>query len=107
MVFHNGLSYDYHFIIKELGKDSEGEFKCMGENTEKYQTFSVPVRKEVKRIDRNLEEITKIISKNLQFVESARFIGSPLSNVVDKLAERIHKIKYEYGDDNKKCETRN
>ena len=40
-VFHNGSIYDYHFIIKELVKESEGNFECLVENTEKYITFSV------------------------------------------------------------------
>ena len=34
-VFHNGSTYDYHFIIKELAKEFEGKFECLGENTEK------------------------------------------------------------------------
>ena len=48
IVFHNGSSYDYHFIIKELVKEFEGNFECLGENTEKYITFSVPIKKELK-----------------------------------------------------------
>ena len=36
-VFHNGSTYDYHFIIKELVKEFDGNFECLGENTEKYQ----------------------------------------------------------------------
>ena len=36
VVFHNGSTYDYHFIIKELAEEFEGEFECLGENTEKY-----------------------------------------------------------------------
>ena len=44
-VFHNGSTYDYHFVIKELAEEFEGEFQCLGENTEKYITFSVPVKK--------------------------------------------------------------
>ena len=35
VVFHNGSTYDYHFIIKELTEEFEGEFECLGENTEK------------------------------------------------------------------------
>ena len=31
-VFHNGSTYDYHFIIKELAEEFEGEFECLGEN---------------------------------------------------------------------------
>ena len=45
VVFHNGSTYDYHFIIKELVKEFEGNFDCLGENTEKYITFSVPLKK--------------------------------------------------------------
>ena len=42
-VFRNGSKYNYHFIIKELANESEGKFECLGENTEKYKTFSVPI----------------------------------------------------------------
>ena len=35
LVFHNGSTCDYHFIIKELAEEFEGEFECLGENTEK------------------------------------------------------------------------
>ena len=33
VVFHNGSTYDYHFIIKELAEEFEGQFECLGENT--------------------------------------------------------------------------
>ena len=39
VVFHNGSTYDYHFIIKELVKEFDGNFECLGENTEKYINF--------------------------------------------------------------------
>ena len=42
VVFHNGSTYDYHFIIKQLAREFKGYFHCLGENTEKYITFSVP-----------------------------------------------------------------
>ena len=35
VVFHNVSNYDYHFIIKELANDFEGQFECLGETTEK------------------------------------------------------------------------
>ena len=47
VVFHNGSTYDYHFIIKNLAEEFEGEFECLGKNTEKYITFSVPIKKEI------------------------------------------------------------
>ena len=46
VVFHNGSKYDYYFIIKELAEKFQGEFECLDENTEKYITFSVPIKKE-------------------------------------------------------------
>ena len=44
VVFHNGSTYDYHFIIKELAEEFKEQFECLGENTEKYITFSVPIK---------------------------------------------------------------
>ena len=35
VAFHNGSNYDYHFIIKGLAKEFEGNFDCLGENKEK------------------------------------------------------------------------
>ena len=46
IVFHNGSTYDYHFIIKQLAEEFKGQFECLGENTEKYIIFSVPFEKE-------------------------------------------------------------
>ena len=45
VVFHNGSIYDHHFIIKQLAREVKGYFHCLGENTEKYITFSVPIKK--------------------------------------------------------------
>ena len=53
-MFHNGSNYDYHFII-------EKQFTCLGENTEKYITFTVPLEKEVTRIDKSGEDVTRNI----------------------------------------------
>ena len=45
VVFHNGSTYDYHFIIQQLTREFKGYFHCLGENTEKYITLSVPNKK--------------------------------------------------------------
>ena len=37
----------YYFDIKELTNRSKGKFECLGEYTEKYKTFSIPVEKEM------------------------------------------------------------
>ena len=36
----------------------------------------------------------------LQFIERARFMAGSLSNLVNNLAERIHKIKWKCGHNN-------
>ena len=89
-MFHNGSTYDYHFIIKELAEEFEGEFECLGENTEKYITFSVPIKKEITKKDKNgNDKITKI-SYKIKFIDSFRFMSSSLSNLVDNLSEGLH-----------------
>ena len=75
------------------------------DNTEKYITFTVPIEKQITIIDKNGEEVTKNISYILQFIHSTRFMASSLSNLINNLSEGIHKIKYTYRHDDKKCET--
>ena len=91
--------------LQESDEEFEGEFNCLGENTEKYKTFSVTITKEVKRSNRNGKEITITMSYKLQFIDNARSMASSLSNLVDNLAEVIRKIKCKHGHNNKKCET--
>ena len=104
-VFHNGSNHDYHFIIKESAEEFKKQFTCLGENTEKYITFTVLLDHEVTRIDKNREEITKNISHTLQFTDRARFMASSLSNLVNNLSEGIKRIKCKYGHDDKNCKT--
>ena len=33
------------FLMNELAKKFDVQFECLGENTEKYITFSVPIKK--------------------------------------------------------------
>ena len=42
---HNGSKHDYHFLMKEIAEEFKAEFECLGENAEKYITFSVPIKK--------------------------------------------------------------
>ena len=87
VVFHNGSTYDYHFIIKELVKEFDGNFDCLGENTEKYITFSVPLKKKIE----NKASIE--INYKIKFIDSCRFMSSSLSKLVDNLSEGIHNNK--------------
>ena len=45
VVIHNA-GFDTHFIIKQLAEEFDSQFECIGENTEKYSTFSVLTKKE-------------------------------------------------------------
>ena len=76
IVFHNASTYDYHFAIKKLAEEVQGDFECLGENTEKWINFSLPLKK---------EENEKTIYK-LKSIGSYRFMQSTLSNLVDNLS---------------------
>ena len=49
-------------IIKKLAEEFEGDFECLGGNTEKYITFSVPLTKE--------NDNGKKITYKLKFIDS-------------------------------------
>ena len=89
-------------IILSLIEEFKKQFTCFGENTEKYITFTIKIEKEVTRIDKNGEELTKNISYILQFIDSTRFMASSLSNLVNTFSEVIHKIKCKYENNDKK-----
>ena len=84
IVFHNGSTYDYYLIIKELVKEFEGNFECLGENTEMYITFSVPLKKKIENKD---IEITLTVITLIKFIDSYRFMSSSLSKLVDNLSK--------------------
>ena len=70
VVFHNGSSYDNHFVIRQLVKDFKGYFNCVGENTEKYISFSVSIFKESDK--GNKKKKPDVFT--LKFIESNRFM---------------------------------
>ena len=78
VIFHNGSTYDYHFIIRQLAREFKGNFDCLGENLEKYITFSVPVKK--------VHDNGKTSISKLKFIDSCRFMQDLLSNLVDNLS---------------------
>ena len=88
VVFHNGSAYDYHFIIKYLASEFCDHFESLGENTEKYITFSVPIKKVINdENDDNEESKPKEITYKIKFIDSCRFMQDSLSNLVDNLSE--------------------
>ena len=93
VVFHKDSDYNYHFVIKELANEFEGQFECIEENTKKYKNFSVSIEKEVIKIDKDDNESTVTISYPIKFIDNARFMETSLSNFVDNLTEGSHKIR--------------
>ena len=85
VVFHNGSTYDYHFIINKLAKEFAGQLECLGKNAEKYFTFSAPIKKE-------LDNNNKTFTYKLKFIDSFRFMLTSLSSLVDNSSE-IYKKK--------------
>ena len=79
IVFHNGFTCDYHFIINKLEKDFHGQLEWLGENKEKYITFSVPISKEL--------DNGKTVTYKLEFIDSVRFTSTSLSSLADNLSE--------------------
>ena len=49
-------------MMREFAEKCKKQFTCLGENNEICITFTVPIKKEVTRIVKNGEEITKNIS---------------------------------------------
>ena len=60
-------------------KEFEGNFECLGENTEKYITFSVPIKKKIENKDMK-------ITYKIKFI----YMATSLSKLVDNLTEDIH-----------------
>ena len=98
-MFHNGSTYDYHFIIKNLAEEFEGAFECLSENTEKYITFSVPIKKEIIKKDENGNDKIIKISYKINFIGSYRIMSTSLSKLIDNFSEGLH------NDNCKDCES--
>ena len=90
VIFHNGSTYDHHFITKDLAEEFEGQFECLGEYTEKYITFSVPIKKQTTEIDKDGNDEIVNISYKIKFIDSFRYMSSSLSSLVDNLSEGLH-----------------
>ena len=62
-----------------MAEEFKGEFECLGENTEKYISFSVPIKKE--------HDNGKTTTYKIKFIDSWRCMRSKLSYLVDNLRE--------------------
>ena len=65
VIIHDA-TYDTHFIINQLAIEFKVELNCIGNNMEKYITFSVLIKKDC---DNN-----KTVRYKLKFIDSFRFM---------------------------------
>ena len=70
-------------MLNQLAIEFKIELNCIGDNMEKYITFSVPIKKEV--INNNGDK--KTIKYKLKFIDSFRFMSTSLSELVDNTSE--------------------
>ena len=82
IVFHNGCTYYYQCIIKEIAEEFKRQFECLEEITEKYITFFVS-------IENNEKDQYKT-----KFIDSFRFMPGSLSSLVDNFFDELYIDKY-------------
>ena len=81
VIIHSGSNYDFHLLIKDLAKEFKSDIYCIGENTEKYISFSIPIPYHNKKID------NETINYNLKFIDSYSFLDFSLDSLVHNLSE--------------------
>ena len=94
IIIHNA-SYDTHFIINQLAEEFKGKLNCIGENMEKYITFSVPLKKECDEI--------KTITYKHRFIDSFRFMLISLSEHADNMSGNFNSIECKSCIENNRC----
>ena len=67
-------------MLSQLVKKFKGKLNCVGDNMEKYITFSVPIKKEC---DNSNNNNNKTITYKLKFIDSFRFMPTSSSELVD------------------------
>ena len=74
-----------------MARKFKGSFTCLGENTEKYITFSVPNKKVIDNENDNdndkANDKAKTVTYRIKFIDSYRFMQRSLSTLTDNLSE--------------------
>ena len=66
--FHNGTNYDFNLLIEELAKEYNSDISCIPLNTNKYMSFSVPIKKEMIKSDDDDDDDKKSKKRYLHIV---------------------------------------
>ena len=94
IIIHNA-SYDTHFMINQLAEEFKGKLNCIGENMEKYITFSVPIKKKC--------DNGKTIVYKRRCSDSFRFMPTSLSEVVDNVSGNFNCIESKSCTESNRC----
>ena len=86
IMLHNGSNYDFHLLMKDLAKENLKNIRCLGENTEKYISFSVKINNS-EYDEEAMDEYKKPLSYCLRFIDSFRFMSRSLDTLTDNLPE--------------------
>ena len=83
VIFHNLAGYDAHLFINNLGM-TEGDIDCIPNNEEKYISFSKKIK-----VGEYTNKKGKTITDNrtLRFIDSFKFMISPLEALVTNLSK--------------------
>ena len=71
-------------------KESEGQFECLGENTEKYKNFSVPI--EFYKVDKDGNENIVTKSYKIKFINSVKLMASSFQILLIILRKEFTKL---------------
>ena len=80
VVFRNGSNYDYHFFYKRISKRVWEKIWMSLVKYRNVQNFFVPIEKEVRKIDKNVNKSVVTLSYMVKYINSARFMKNSLSN---------------------------
>ena len=86
------MSHEIPVVFHKRSNKFLAKFECLGENTKKYKCFSAPIEKEIRNIDKYGNESVVTLSYKIKFIDSARFMATSLSNLVDNLTEGLNKF---------------
>ena len=96
VVFHNLSGYDSHLFIKDLGF-SQGNIDCIPNNEERYISFTERIQVGSYTTK---EGETKPLHHKIRFIDSFKFMGTSLDNLVNNLPKNaFYNVKRYYTGD--------
>ena len=91
-MFHNGLNYDYRFIIKKLAEKFKGQFRSSGENTEKLSFQFQQIGKNEKKLQKSYLTINSLLITQDSWQDHYQTLLIILLKEFIKLSVKINQI---------------